>query len=156
VSALVQEECIKQQEQLIVLQRNYTKVLRLLCKEPMSWSRPSSLYWHLPTTVTVMSHHLASSHNNNSDESSRRIMQPLWLIVSDSIKSISWVTWINYTASVNQLKLINQIMCSNESQGWNPWLIIGVMCESHYIVWHHNCESWNPQLIIIIWQWLGL
>ena len=45
---------------IIVLQLQYRKVLRWLHEDHISWSEPSLLYRHLPTTIALVTHDLAS------------------------------------------------------------------------------------------------
>jgi len=59
---------MKNKECVIVLQLKYRKVLRLLREDPISWSKPSSLYRHLPTTLTLVTHQLASCNLYDSEQ----------------------------------------------------------------------------------------
>jgi len=57
---------MKKKEHVIVLQLKDRKVLRWLHEDPTSWSEPSSLYRHLPTTITLVTHHFALRYLYNS------------------------------------------------------------------------------------------
>jgi len=47
---------------IIVLQLKYTNLLRWLRENPITLSEPRFLYWHLPTTLTLVTHHLGSGN----------------------------------------------------------------------------------------------